>query len=325
MKAHDFKGLLKVIEGLSPAQKQRLKEVLEGTSDEAAVLSLIEEGGMAQHHCPACDGEMLYRWGRMKGLQRYRCRACGKTFTALTGTPLARLRHKGKWLQYAQALQEGVSIRAAAMRCGIAKNTSFKWRHRFLQQPACEKAHHMQGIVEADEAFFLESFKGQRHLSRPARHRGGKAAKRGTSVEQIPVLLVRDRHEQTADFRLSGTAAQDIEPILQPLLAPDAVLCTDGAAAYKIIARHAGIAHRPVNIAGGVRVLAGVYHIQNVNAYTSRLKGWMGRFHGVATRYLDNYLGWRRMIERLNADKLPLAYLASALGQRARFQQQYAT
>jgi len=325
MKARDFKGLLKAIGELSLGQKQRLKEELDGASDEAAVLSLIEGDGRAEHHCPGCNGQQLYRWGRMKGLQRYRCRACGKTFTALTGTPLARLRHRDQWLHYAHALQEGVSIRAAAMRCGIAKNTSFKWRHRFLQQPACEKAHVLQGIVEADETFFLESFKGRRHLPRPARHRGGNAAKRGTSAEQIPVLVVRDRYEQTADFRLSGTAAQDIEPILQPLLAPDAVLCTDGAAAYKIIARHAGIAHRPVNIAGGVRVLAGVYHIQNVNAYTSRLKGWMDRFHGVATRYLDNYLGWRRMLECLHADNLPLAYLALALGQHVHFQQQNAT
>ena len=40
-----------------------------------------------------------------------------------------------------------------------------------------------------------------------------------------------------------------------------------------------------------------VTHIQNANAYHSRLKEWMRWFHGVATRYLDHYVGWRRMIE----------------------------
>jgi hypothetical protein len=30
-------------------------------------------------------------------------------------------------------------------------------------------------------------------------------------------------------------------------------------------------------------------------------RAWMRRFNGVATRYLDSYLGWRRMIERLDA------------------------
>ena len=44
-------------------------------------------------------------------------------------------------------------------------------------------------------------------------------------------------------------------------------------------------------------MLAGVYHIQNANAYHLRLKEWMRRFNGVATKYLDHYLGWRRMTE----------------------------
>jgi len=33
-----------------------------------------------------------------------------------------------------------------------------------------------------------------------------------------------------------------------------------------------------------------VLHIQNVNAYGSRFKQWLGRFNGVATKYLQSYL-----------------------------------
>ncbi|TWX63145.1 IS1595 family transposase, partial [Colwellia sp. C1TZA3] len=33
------------------------------------------------------------------------------------------------------------------------------------------------------------------------------------------------------------------------------------------------------------------------NAYHGRLHGWIARFHGVATKYLDNYLSWYRFIE----------------------------
>jgi len=43
---------------------------------------------------------------------------------------------------------------------------------------------------------------------------------------------------------------------------------------------------------------AGSYHIQNINSYHSRLKGWMHRFYGVATKNLDNYLGWHRMLDK---------------------------
>ena len=62
----------------------------------------------------------------------------------------------------------------------------------------------------------------------------------------------------------------------------------------------------------GVRVREAI-HIQNVNAYHSRFKRWLHHFNGVATRYLDNYLGWCWAIDlrRIgNAER----FLAAALG-----------
>lgn len=58
-------------------------------------------------------------------------------------------------------------------------------------------------------------------------------------------------------------------------------------------------------------MIAKVYHVQNVNAYDGRLKIWMHRFHGVATHYLANYLGWRRLIDHA---KSGLAFLLASQG-----------
>ena len=55
--------------------------------------------------------------------------------------------------------------------------------------------------------------------------------------------------------------------MLRPLIDPDAILCSDGANVYKTFAREAGVTHRPVNVQRGRRVLDGVFHILNVNAY----------------------------------------------------------
>lgn len=33
-----------------------------------------------------------------------------------------------------------------------------------------------------------------------------------------------------------------------------------------------------------------------VNAYHSNLKNWINRFHGVATKYLNNYLVWNNFV-----------------------------
>lgn len=74
-------------------------------------------------------------------------------------------------------------------------------------------------------------------------------------------------------------------------------------------AKEMGVTHRPVNVSAGRRVIAGVYHIQNVNAFDSRLKNWIHRFNGVATKYLDSYLGWFRTIDRSAPAGLPPASL----------------
>lgn len=315
MKAEDFQRLIDEVDKLSPHQKQLLAERLRSSGQAQEGRTLVESRIIAKPICPRCQHDQVFRWGRVSGLQRYRCRACKTTFNALSGTPLARLRHKDRWLTYAEQMAEGRSVRQSAAACGVHRNTAFRWRHRFLTCPNTQRATQLVGIAEADETVFLESFKGKkRGMARAPRKRGGKASKRGMSDEQIPVLICRDRAGNTADFVLEKADQAHIGPVLTPLLAKDAILCTDGSKALAAVARESGIVHRPVNLAAGIRVIAGVYHVQNVNAYDSRLKQWMQRFHGVATHYLANYLGWRRMIERAQSCLSPRDILRAALG-----------
>lgn len=315
MKALDFQKWLVQVDGLTAYQYQKVVEIFAESNPSRASHNIIEERVAEERRCPRCGTAGAYRHGMDKGLQRYRCNHCGRTFNALTGTALSRLRKKERWLEYAEALKDGATIIQAAERCGIHPSTAFRWRHRFLGEFGSDKASELSGIAEADETFFLQSFKGQRDLPRPARKRGGKAAKPGLSSEQIPVLIARDRHGETFDVVLDGLDAKCLGTALKPILTKDTLLCTDGSSAFKAMAIEAGIAHQAVNIKAGVRVKDRVFHIQNVNAYDSRLKGWMRRFNGVATRYLSNYLGWRRFIERYREDSLnPKSWLIEAVG-----------
>lgn len=319
MKTSEFRVWLADLFRLSRGQREAVDQAL-GHGPSQPPLAWLEEAHGGDACCPRCAAPKPYRWGRQAGMQRYRCRQCGHTFTLLSGTPLARLRHKDRWLTYSEALLEGLTIRQAARRCGIHKNTSFRWRHRFLRLPAQTKAQGLRGIAEADETYFPYSCKGQRHLDRAPRQRGHAIHARGTGPDQVPVLIVRDRSGATADFKLTAATTAEIEPPLRAVLAHDAVLCSDGASVYRAVAQHLPITHRPVNLSAGIRVIAGVYHVQNVNAYDSRLKGWMKRFHGVATKYLENYLGWRRWLERWGSNNTPQIGIYAALGWEKRFQ-----
>jgi len=315
MKAEEFQILADELEKLTPHQRNILVGRLRQIGHVQTVNTLVESREVAKPVCPRCGHEHISHWGTASGLQRYRCGACKATFNALTGTPLARLRHRDKWLEYAQQMAEGKSVRESAIACEVHRNTAFRWRHRFLALPNGQKATSLAGIAEADETFFLESFKGKKlGMPRAPRKRGGKASKRGLSEEQIPVLICRDRAGSTTDFVLDKADKEHIGAVLKPILAKDAILCTDSGKALGSAAREIGIAHRPINLAAGIRVIAGAYHVQNVNAYDSRLKEWMRRFHGVATHYLANYLGWRRLIERTHDIPSPSAVLLAALG-----------
>lgn len=315
MNSDDFEKLRHSLAKLTPLQKRQIKDQFHADEQKQSVHLLVESRVEEYPSCPHCGQGPVARWGSASALQRYRCASCKRTFNALTGTPLAGLRHKEAWLDYAEQMVQGNSVRKSAAACGIHRNTSFRWRHRFLQLPAEQQAQQLQGIAEADETFFLESFKGKKKgLPRAARKRGGKAKKPGLSDEQVPVFICRDRSGQTVDAVLPKVNGDTVGKVLKGILAQDAVLCADGSSVYLRVAREQAIPLKAVNIKAGIRKVEGAFHIQNVNAYHSRLKGWMHRFHGVATAHLGHYLGWRRLLDHFQERVDPKVLLRAALG-----------
>ena len=203
MRSREMNKMLKWVPMLTAMQRAVLGSVRECDDHSARVRQMIESRlAQAQTGCPDCGHTQLLRHGQVSGLQRWRCKACGRTFNALTKTPLARLRMKARWLLQQQVSEQGLCVAKAAAQLQVSPSTAFGlrgwrgwrgWRHRFLKLAQPVKAHAMLGVVEADETFFLHSNKGQSLSGRKARHRAGKASKRGLSRELIPVLVARDR------------------------------------------------------------------------------------------------------------------------------------
>ena len=314
MQTRKFEHVLKQLTALTVRQRQRLLDLLLPAVKCDQTVAVIEQHAASQIVCLGCGGCDFHKHGRANGLQRYRCRTCGQTRNGLSGTPLARLRYKERWLDYLDGMLESHSIRRAAKHLGVAVGTSFRWRHRFLALSKHDRPASLAGIAEADEMYVLESHKGSRTLDRPPRKRGGKATERGISGEQICILVARDRSGQTLDWvpGRGPVTRRQLHAHLTTRLAPDVLLVTDGHPAYRHFAREAGISHEAVNLRAGVRV-RGAIHVQNVNAYHSRLRGWLLPFRGVASRYLTNYLGWRWALDG-GRIRTPESLLSFALG-----------
>ena len=88
-----------------------------------------------------------------------------------------------------------------------------------------------------------------------------------------------------------------IKKIFEGVIAPDAVLCTDNEKAYVSFARERGIHLVQMDTDCRITERQGrTYGIQRINAYHSRLKGFLQRFRGVSTKYLENYLVWNDVL-----------------------------
>lgn len=313
MRKTEFESWLKGLNRLTAGQLVCVRERLVAP-DHIPAAQLLEEASAELLACPRCRSHHFHRHGHQSSLQRFRCVDCGRTFNSLTDTPLSRLRKKDRWLSYCKALLRTDTVRGAANKVGVHKNTAFRWRHRFLTVPKTDRSFPLGGITEADEMFLLESEKGSRNLNRPPRRRAEPAKKRGVSSEQVCIVVSRDRTGRTVDF-IAGkgplTKAQ-LHRGLAPILDPDALLVTDSNASYKYFAKEAGLTHQAVNLKKGERV-RGAVHVQNVNAYHSRFRGWLSIFHGVATHYLPNYLGWRWALDKSRIDS-PEVMLRATIG-----------
>jgi transposase-like protein len=325
MDGNAYQKWLESVDELSDTQRSEVLSILEGGSSEAEVIAALEGRLMAERVCPHCKRQGATCRGRSNGLRRFICSAsCGKTFNALTGTPLAHLHYKGRWFEFAGALRDGDTVRKSAARCEVAVSTAFRWRHRFVSAIST-KATPLNGIVEADETYVLESHKGSRAWSRAKkgapgaappdrkpRKRGGKASKRGLSKEQTPVLIATDRSGATVTAVLPAVTAKEIQAVLEPVLSKDALLVTDGGTAYPLCAANLGISHEALNLSNGERT-RGELHIQTVNSRHERLKTFLRPHRGIATKYLESYLKWFHLAG-IRLDPSPRACINAAMG-----------
>ena len=142
-----------------------------------------------------------------------------------------------------------------------------------------------QGVWKRDETYVLES----RKLGRKARRRG---ARPGLSREGA------GSHGGRPSGRRSARCCPDAAALaaaLDPVVAKDALLVSDGGASYPPCAAALGVSHEALNRSMGERV-RGDLHVQTVNSRHSRLKDFLRPRRGIATRYLDNYLSWFHLV-----------------------------
>ena len=168
-----FQDWLSDIDGLSSQQKSAAKSVLSGETEAIASLAAIEARLAETRQCPHCGTPGAVSKGMARGLRRYQCKACKKTFNAATGTAIQGLHNKGRCLTFGECLTDGLTVRESAERCNFAVSTAFRWRHRFLGTQD-QNPPNLTGIVEVTKPMF---WKAERETATLTERRAAGAAR----------------------------------------------------------------------------------------------------------------------------------------------------
>lgn len=254
--------------------------------------------------CPFCGSTKVVRNGkRNDGVQKFRCKDCGKSFVAKTSTVSSGTRKPlSTWISYIECMMNWATVRESAERCGISERTSFVWRHKILDaMQMMMNRITLEGIVEADEAYLPISYKGNHKKSkdfdmqRAPRKRGTDLHKRGLSKELVCIPCAVDRNGKSIGkaTNLGECSSSDINNLLGGKIKEQSAFCTDGSKAYRKLSKEDDL--NLIQLKGG-KTRKGIYHIQHINNYHSELKRFLAFFKGVSTKYLDNYIVWNNLV-----------------------------
>ena len=284
-----------LIEQLKRLSKEELAEIISQVNKAQLTAKRFENGVI----CPICGKKHIQKFGSSSGIQRYRCKDCGKTFTEYTKTVFfSTKKDYNTWFQYIELMMTGLSLAKIANKLNMSVLTAFRWRHKILNAIKKQLSQsQVNGVVQADETFLLESHKGKHIDGIISRKRGGVANYRGISHQQVGIMVAIDGDKNiVADIYGKGRlTTQQIEGVLGQKIQDESILVTDYHKSYIKFAESHHLQHK--RIARG-KYKNGEYHINNVNSYHKGFKDFMKSFNGVSTRYLANYINWFSWIRK---------------------------
>ena len=247
--------------------------------------------------CPHCAGREIVGWGRSQRAVAFRCKSCGRTFNALTKTPMAHLRKKEKWPAHARddRGQERGQDRATVRRSsddGLPLAASVSAR-------ACrQQAARCAGSSKRTKPSSSNPSKAGAPTCRAARKRGGKARHPVAFPDNIPVLVARDRKGATFDAVLPQVDGGFHRRRACRNCRAGNHLIGDGGRPIAAFARRAGIPFHAVPSPGS-RCPANPHPHQQRQRLPPAPQGMADPLQRRRHQELPDYLGWRRALEAL--------------------------
>ena len=266
--------------------------------------------------CTSCSASNYVHFGTYHSqgeyVQRYKCKTCGKVFTATAQTLLSGSSFSFRdWIKFIDCLYNGFNLGQIAKTCGVSEHTVMENRTKlFYALKILNDQVILEGNVAIDEKFEYVSYKGNHSkqegflMPRKAHERGGEIHTKGITNEFVSIVCAVDDCGNSV-CKVTGTgnaSAGKLKYVLQPHMGEE-IICiySDKSSAIRSYAQKCNYnikqekllvkgAKRAENVTISHESFVVNRYIQIVNSYISRLTRFLDRFAGVSTKYLSGYL-----------------------------------
>lgn len=281
---------------MTAAEKSRALRSLKALID-AELFDLAASEGAEDdpdRACPWCGSPHYVKRGRDgRGRQRFLCRGCARTFTDATMRIFSTTKlDRSAWMRFAECHVDMLPLRESAEKCGVCLKTAFFMRHRLLEA----MAKRMPAFrVEAGRAGPSSTSASSGRASRetapgrsPGVPRKPRARSQGTDGHEKICVLTGINDAGDIFYEIAGRGGLDeaaARELLADKLAVGAIISTDRAHVYRRVLPALGVGEH-------IASKREEHAINRVNSLHSQMRHFIGRFRGVSTRRLENYLAW---------------------------------
>ncbi|MBE6051993.1 MAG: IS1 family transposase [Clostridium sp.] len=226
--------------------------------------------------CPRCGHAHYIKYGFFKGIQRYCCKRCGKTFSLVTNSIWSYSKKQpSKWIEFIELMLEKRTLKYCAKELEININTAFYWRHKVLSaMTISEIPKRLVGNIHMIKTSVKENFKGNKHIDTDIREKVFVVTARGRE-DSILCLPVCKKRWQLDKFNEKIYKRIDPKSLILP---------------YRD--RYIDIIAKKHNKKLGINIMNKDKFDKFIGSFNLISKIWFKPFCGVATKYLKEYYCW---------------------------------
>ncbi|MDS0526725.1 hypothetical protein NNC19_13620 [Clostridium sp. SHJSY1] len=225
--------------------------------------------------CPHCGCKNYMKYGKYKGIQRFKCKnnECTKTFSQTTKSVWSYSKKNAKkWIEFIELMMEKRTLKYCAKKLEISIVTAFYWRHKVLNSMINDFENvKLLENVQFGKSVMKENFKGCRNIETSEREDIWIVAASGIN----DVLLSLPICKRTWNLK-------KFEEKIYSKVERQSYITSYGDRYLQLVANNHNKELEKIEVKADERIK---YLRRNLNE-------WMLCFCGIGTKYLRQYLSW---------------------------------